>query len=114
MSDSNSNGGAHLLDAHFPNVDEVKSPRPRQAGSMLMVSARIEADANCMPRDPLTLTASRDIRGAVRTEAPEYMQRLCVGGEPCRPALGENSALSIPQRRRSDCAIEASRDRLNG
>jgi hypothetical protein len=42
MSDSkNSKGGAHLSDAHLPNVDEVKSPRPRQAGSMLMASARI-------------------------------------------------------------------------
>ena len=42
MSDStNSKGAAHLSDAHLPNVDEVKSPRPRQAGSMLMASARI-------------------------------------------------------------------------
>jgi hypothetical protein len=53
MSDGkNSKGGAHLSDAHLPNVDEVKSPRPRRAGSMLMASARIEVDANCKPGDP--------------------------------------------------------------
>ena len=79
MSDSkNSKGGAHLSDAHLPNVDEVKSPRPRQAGSMLMASARIEADANCKPGDPLTPILRKQAATyaeRVRTEAPEYMQR---------------------------------------
>ena len=79
MSDSkNSKGGAHLSDAHLPNVDEVKSPRPRQAGSMLMASARIEVDANCRPGDPLTPVLRKHAATyaeRVRTEAPEYMQQ---------------------------------------
>jgi len=75
MSDSkNSKGGLHLSDAHLPNVDEVKSPRPRQAGSMLMASARIEVDANCKPGDPLTPVLRKHAATyaeRVRTEAPE-------------------------------------------
>ena len=85
MSDSkNSKGGAHLSDAHLPNVDEVKSPRPRQAGSMLMASARIEADANCKPGDPLTPILRKHAATyaeRVRTEAPEHMQQVGAGGE---------------------------------
>ena len=50
MSDSkNSKGGGHLSDAHLPNGDEVKSPRPCQAGSMLMAFARIEAHETASP-----------------------------------------------------------------
>ena len=79
MSDSkNSKGGAHMSDAHLPDVDEVKSPRPRQAGSMLMASARIEVDANCRPGDPLTPVLRKHAATyaeRVRTEAPEYMQQ---------------------------------------
>jgi hypothetical protein len=120
MSDSkNSKGGAHLSDAHLPNVHEVKGPRPRQAGSMLMASARIEADANCKPGDPLTAVLRK--RAAtyaerVRTEAPEYMQKVGAGGELVPASmLGDNSR-ALEYRStvdRPDCvAIEASRDRL--
>ena len=96
MSDSkNSKGGAHLSDAHLPNVDEVKSPRPRQAGSMLMASARIEADANCKPGDPLTPVLRKHAATyaeRVRTEAPEYMQQVGAGGELVPASMvGENS-----------------------
>ena len=84
MSDNkNSKGGAHLSDAHLANVDEVKSPRPRQAGSMLMASARIEVDANCKPGDPLTPVLRKHAATyaeRVRTEAPEYMQQVGAGG----------------------------------
>lgn len=120
MSDSkNSKGGAHLSDAHLPNVDEVKSPRPRQAGSMLMASARIEADANCRPGDPLTPVLRKHAATyaeRVRTEAPEYMQQVGAGGELVPASmLGENSR-ALEYRStvdRPDCvAIEASRDRL--
>ena len=120
MSDSkNSKGGAHLSDAHLPKVDEVKSPRPRQAGSMLMASARIEADANCRPGDPLTPVLRKHAATyaeRVRTEAPEYMQQVGAGGELVPASmLGENSrALEYRSTvERPDCvAIEASRDRL--
>jgi hypothetical protein len=120
MSDSkNSKGGAHLSDAHLPNVDEVKSPRPRQAGSMLMASARIEVDANCKPGDPLTSVLRKHAATyaeRVRTEAPEYMQQVGAGGELVPASmLGENSR-ALEYRStvdRPDCvAIEASRDRL--
>jgi hypothetical protein len=120
MSDSkNSKGGAHLSDAHLPNVDEVKSPRPRQAGSMLMASARIEADANCKRGDPLTPILRKHAATyaeRVRTEAPEYMQQVGAGGELVPASmLGENSR-ALEYRStvdRPDCvAIEASRDRL--
>ena len=120
MSDSkNSKGGAHLSDAHLPNVDEVKSPRPRQAGSMLMASARIEADANCKPGDPLTPVLRKHAATyaeRVRTEAPEYMQQVGAGGELVPASMvGENSR-ALEYRStvdRPDCvAIEASRDRL--
>jgi len=115
MSDSkNSKGGAHL-----PNVVEVKSPQPRQAGSMLMASARIEVDANCKPRDPLTPILRKHAATyaeRVRTEAPEYMQQVGAGGELVPASmLGENSrALEFRSTvDRPDCvAIEASRDRL--
>ena len=69
----NSKGGARLSDA------QVKSPRPRQAGSMLMASARIEADANCKPGDSLTPILRKHAATyaeRVRTEAPEYMQQV--------------------------------------
>ena len=120
MSDSkNSKGGAHLSDAHLPKVDEVKSPRPRQAGSMLMASARIEADATCRPGDPLTPVLRKHAATyaeRVRTEAPEYMQQVGAGGELVPASmLGENSR-ALEYRStvdRPDCvAIEASRDRL--
>src|SRR6478752_3943651 len=111
--------GAHLSDAHLPNVDEVKSPRPRQAGSMLMASARIEADASCTPGDPLTAVLRKHAAAyaeRVRTEAPEYMQQVGAGGELVPASmLGENSrALEYRNTvERPDCvAIEASRDRL--
>src|SRR6478735_5417984 len=95
MSDSkNSKGGALLSDAHLPNVDEVKSPRPRQVGSMLMASARIEADA-CRPVDPLAPILRKHAATSaerVRTEAPEYMQQLGAGGELVPASmLGDNS-----------------------
>ena len=120
MSDSMiSKGGAHLSDALLPNVDEVKSPRPRQAGSMLVTSARIEADANCKPGDPLTPVLRKHAATSaerVRTEAPEYMQQVGAGGELVPASmLGENSrALEYRSTvERPDCvAIEASRDRL--
>ena len=120
MSDSkNSKGGAHLSDAHLPNVDEVKSPRPRQAGSMLMASARIEADANCKPGDPLNAVLRKHAATyaeRVRTEAPEYMQQVGAGGELVPAStFGENSR-ALEYRStvdRPDCvAVEASRDRL--
>ena len=109
----------HLLDAHLPKVDEVKSPRPRQAGSMLMASARIEADANCRPGDPLTPILRKHAATyaeRVRTEAPEYMQQVGAGGELVPASMvGENSR-ALEYRStvdRPDCvAIEASRDRL--
>ena len=109
----------HLLDAHLPKVDEVKSPRPRQAGSMLMASARIEADANCRPGDPLAPILRKHAATSaerVRTEAPEYMQQVGAGGELVPASmLGENSR-ALEYRStvdRPDCvAIEASRDRL--
>src|SRR6478735_136931 len=96
MSDSkNSKGGAHLSDAHLPDVDEVKSPRPRQAGSMLMASARIEADANCRPGDSLTPVLRKHAATyaeRVRTEAAEYMQQVGAGGELVLASMvGENS-----------------------
>ena len=120
MSDSkNSKGGAHLSDAHLPNVDEVKSPRPRQAGSMLMASARIEADAKCAPGDslaPVLRKHAATYAERVRTEAPEYMQQVGAGGELVPASMvGENSR-ALEYRStvdRPDCvAIEASRDRL--
>lgn len=109
----------HLLDAHLPKVDEGKSPRPRQAGSMLMASARIEVDANCKPGDPLTPVLRKHAATyaeRVRTEAPEYMQQVGAGGELVPASmLGENSR-ALEYRStvdRPDCvAIEASRDRL--
>ena len=120
MSDNkNSKGGAHLSDALVPNVDEAKSPRPRQAGSMLMASANIEADASCTPGDPLTPVLRKHAATyaeRVRTEAPEYMQQVGAGGELVPASmLGENSrALEYRSTvERPDCvAIEASRDRL--
>ena len=64
MSDSkNSKGGAHLSDAHLPNVDEVKSPRQRQPGSMLMASARIEVDAN-FASSVVAATPPNDVQGS--------------------------------------------------
>ena len=120
MSDSkHSKGGVHLTDAHLPNVDELKSPRPRQAGSMLMASARIEVDANCRPGDPLTPVLRKHAATyaeRVRTEAPEYMQQVGAGDELVPASmLGENSR-ALQYRStvdRPDCvAIEASRDRL--
>ena len=120
MSDSkNSEGGAHLSDAHLRNVVEVKSPRPRQAGSMLMASARIEVDANCRPGDPLTPVLRKHAATyaeRVRTEAPAYMQQVGAGGELVPASMvGENSR-ALEYRStvdRPDCvAIEASRDRL--
>jgi hypothetical protein len=120
MSDSKNNkGSAHLPDAHLPNVDEMKSPRPRQAGSMLVTSARIEADANCKPGDPLNPILRKHAAAyaeRVRTEAPEYMQQVGAGGELVPASmLGENSR-ALEYRNtvdRPDCvAIEASRDRL--
>ena len=119
MSDSkNSKGGAHLSDAHLPN-DEVKSPRPRLAGTMLMAAARMEADASCTPGDPLTPVLRKHAATyaeRVRTEAPEYMQQVGAGGELVPASmLGENSR-ALEYRStvdRPDCvAIEASRDRL--
>ena len=120
MSDSkNSKGGAHLSGAHLPNGDEVKSPRPRQAGSMLMASARIEADAACRTGDSLAPILRKHAATSVeqvRTEAPEYMQQVGAGGELVPASmLGENSrALEYRSTvERPDCvAIEASRDRL--
>jgi hypothetical protein len=80
MSDrKNSKGGAHLSDAHLPNVDEVKGPRPRQAGSMLMASARIEADANCKPGDSLT--------PVLRKHAATYAERVRTEARPSRRNL---------------------------
>src|SRR6476660_5167309 len=120
MSDGkNSKGGAHLSDALLPNVDEVKSPRPRQAGSMLMTSARIEVDASCTPGDPLTAVLRKHAATyaeRVRTEAPAYMQQVGAGGELVPASMvGENSraleyrsTVARPDR----VAIEASRDRL--
>ena len=109
----------HLLDAHLPKVDEVKSPRPRQAGSMLMASACIEADANCRPGDSLTPILRKHAATyaeRVRTEAPAYMQQVGAGGELVPASMvGENSR-ALEYRStvdRPDCvAIEASRDRL--
>ena len=105
--------GARL--SHLPNVDEVKSPRPRQAGSMLMASANIEADASCTPGDPLTPVLRKHAATyaeRVRTEAPEYMQQVGAGGELVPASmLGENSrALTYRSTvDRPDCvAIEAS------
>ena len=97
----------------------MKSPRPRQAGSMLMASARIEADANCVPGDPLTAVLRKHAATSaehVRTEAPEYMQQVGAGGELVPASMvGENSR-ALEYRStvdRPDCvAIEASRDRL--
>src|SRR6476646_3635898 len=96
MSDGKNNkGGAHLSDALLPNVDEVKSPRPRQAGSMLMASARIEADASSRPGDPLVPVLCKHAgtyAERVRTEAPVYMQGVGAGGELVPTSvLGENS-----------------------
>src|SRR4029077_15042571 len=107
-----------LLDAHLPKVDEVKSPRPRQAGSMLMTSARIEADA-CRPGDPLAPVLRKHAATSaerVRTEAPEYMQQVGAGGELVPASMvGENSrALEYRSTVAGPdyVAIEASRDRL--
>ena len=120
MSDSNnSKGGAHLSDVHHPNVGEVKSPRPRQAGSMLMASARIEADASGRPGDPLAPILRKHAATyaeRARTEAPEYMQQVGAGGELVPASmLGDNSR-ALEYRNtvdRPDCvAVEASRDRL--
>ena len=120
MSDSMiSKGVAHLSDAHLPKANEVKSPRPRQAGSMLMASARIEADAACRPGDPLVPILRKHAATSaerVRTEAPEYMQQVGAGGELVPASmLGENSrALEYRStvERPDYVAIEASRDRL--
>ena len=116
MSDSkNSKGGAHLSD----DADEVKPPRPRQAGSMLMAAAHIEADANCKPGDslaPVMRKHAATCAERVRAEAPEYMQKVGAGGELVPASMvGENSrALEYRSTvERPDCvAIEASRDRL--
>ncbi len=96
MSDSkHSKGGAHLSGAHLPKANEVKSHRPRQAGSMLMASARIEADATCRPGDPSApVLRKHAVTSAeqVRTEAPEYMQQVGAGGELVPASMaGENS-----------------------
>ena len=110
---------AHLLDAHLPKANEVKSPRPRRAGSMLMASARLEADAACRPGDSLNPALRKHAATyaeRVRTEAPEYMQQVGAGDELVPASmLGENSR-ALQYRStvdRPDCvAIEASRDRL--
>jgi hypothetical protein len=86
---------------------------------MLMASARIEADANCRPGDPLNPVLRKHAATyaeRVRTEAPEYMQQVGAGGELVPASmLGENSR-ALEYRStvdRPDCvAIEASRDRL--
>ena len=109
----------HPLDAYLPKANKVKSPRPRQVGSMLMASARIEADAACRPGDsvaPILRKHAATSAEQVRTEAPEYMQQVGAGGELVPASmLGENSrALEYRSTvERPDCvAIEASRDRL--
>ena len=106
-------------DAHLPKANEVKSPRPRRAGSMLMASARLEADAACRPGDPSAPILRKHAATSaehVRTEAPEFMQQVGAGGELVPASMiGENSrALEYRSTvERPDCvAIEASRDRL--
>jgi hypothetical protein len=121
MSDGKiSKGYAHLSDAHLPNVDEVKSPRPRQAGSMLMASARIEVDAICKPGDPLTPVLRKHAATyaeRVRTEAPAYMQQAVAASVEIRktriPAKGFAPAREVgtgilPEEATASLAIKGS------
>jgi hypothetical protein len=86
---------------------------------MVMASARIEADANCKPGDPLNAVLRKHAATyaeRVRAEAPAYMQQVGAGGELVPASMvGENSR-ALKYRStvdHPDCvAIEASRDRL--
>jgi hypothetical protein len=105
--------------AEMPLVDEVQSPRARQAGAMLLASARSEWDANRKPGDPLHPARRQHAATCaerVRAEAPTYMQEIGAGGELVPASmLGENPrALQYQNtvQRPDHVAIEASRDRL--